>query len=129
MPFSGPTVSHTRKSGPSELQREGRERGAPSRVHGGYFFHHGDQAAPVPSGAVEVMGHHHPAATWNDGAGGRFKLPALVAGARRWILPAFSPWAAGAPWSPAPGETLWAISPRRIFALPNVPAPANLPAS
>ncbi len=51
---------------------------------------------------VEIVGHHHPAVTWYDGAGGRLKLPALVDGPRRLILPAFSPWAGGTPWNPLP---------------------------
>ncbi len=82
-----------------------------------WFFHHGDRAEPVPDDAVEIIGHHHPALAWSDGAGGRLKLPALVDGPRRLILPAFSPWAAGTPWNGLlqPGETLWAIAPRRIF--------------
>lgn len=94
-----------------------RER---SCVRGEYFFHHGDQTLPVPAGCIEVVGHHHPAVSWGDGAGGRAKLPALVTSARRIVLPAFSPWAAGTSWRPdlRGEETLWAIAPRRIFALP-----------
>ncbi|HVS53396.1 MAG TPA: metallophosphoesterase [Opitutaceae bacterium] len=86
----------------------------------GFFFHHGDLAVPVPPDVVEVVGHHHPAASWSDGAGGNVKLPALVASPRRLVLPAFSPWAAGTPWNSrrAPGEILWAIAANRIFALP-----------
>lgn len=108
--------------------RRWRHRGAPCCSRGNYFFHHGDQPATVPTGQIEIIGHHHPAAGWNDGAGSRLKLPALVVGARRWVLPAFSPWAGGAPWTTPPGtvETIWAISPRRIFALPNVHTPAKL---
>lgn len=84
---------------------------------GAYFFHHGDTAQPIPPEACEVIGHHHPAFAWSDGAGGRIKLPALVWSARRLILPAFSPWAAGTPWNRAltEEEKLWAIAPRRIF--------------
>ncbi len=104
--------------------RRWRERGAACCTRGDYFFHHGDQPADVPPGHIEVIGHHHPAAAWSDGAGSRLKLPALIVGARRWVLPAFSPWAGGAPWTTPPGaaETIWAISSRRIFALPNAPA-------
>jgi metallophosphoesterase superfamily enzyme len=98
-------------------------RGAPcarSLARGGYFFHHGDTALAPPAGCLEIIGHHHPAVSWSDHAGTRVKLPALVASARRLILPAFSPWAAGTPWQAklAPGDTLWAIAPGRIFALP-----------
>lgn len=97
-----------------------RWRGAVERTRrcGGYFFHHGDAAVAVPDGCVEISGHHHPALSWSDGAGGRLKLPALIASARRLILPAFSPWAAGTPWNHRlePDDTLWAIAPTRIFA-------------
>ena len=88
-----------------------------SLVRGQWFFHHGDRTETVPSDAVEIIGHYHPALAWSDGAGGRLKLPALVDAPRRLILPAFSPWAAGTPWNSQlqPGETLWAIAPRRIF--------------
>ena len=86
----------------------------------GYFFHHGNTEPSVPDDLVEIVGHHHPAVTWYDGAGGRLKLPALVDGPRRLIMPAFSPWAAGTPWNTQrrPDETLWAIAPQRIFRLP-----------
>lgn len=97
--------SHAREA---SLQREG------------FFFHHGNADLVVPPDCVEIVGHHHPAATWDDGAGGRLKLPALVEGPRRLILPAFSPWAAGTPWNALrrPDETLWAIASQRIFKLP-----------
>jgi uncharacterized protein len=84
---------------------------------GRYFFHHGDVHRTVPSGCLELIGHHHPAYAWNDGAGGRVKLPALVASPERLVLPAFSPWAAGAEYSADPGATVWLIAPRRIFPL------------
>jgi len=88
-----------------------------SERRGPYFFHHGDTEPAVPDGAMEVIGHHHPAVSWRDGAGGRLKLPALVASARRLILPAFSPWAAGAPWNHrlASEDRIWGIAPRRII--------------
>jgi metallophosphoesterase superfamily enzyme len=91
-----------------------------SLVRKGYFFHHGNADMEVLPDQVEVIGHHHPAVSWYDGAGGRLKLPALVDGPRRLILPAFSPWAAGTPWNSSvrPGETLWAVSARRIFRVP-----------
>ena len=84
---------------------------------GDLFLHHGDTDLAAPSDALEVVGHHHPAVSWRDGAGGRLKLPALVGAARRLILPAFSPWAAGAPWNSrlAPDDRIWAIAPRRII--------------
>jgi metallophosphoesterase superfamily enzyme len=87
---------------------------------GGYFLHHGHRVFARPQGEVEVIGHHHPAVTWYDGAGGNLKLPAVVASAHRLILPAFSPWAAGTPWNARlePGEQLWAVSARRVFPVP-----------
>jgi uncharacterized protein len=85
----------------------------------GFLFHHGHLNLAVPTGCVEVVGHHHPALAWSDRAGGRIKVPALVASPRRLILPAFSPWAAGSAWNPllAEDETLFAIAPKRIFAV------------
>ncbi len=100
--------------------RRWRSAGAKSAVRGNFFFHHGDVVAEVPANCVEIVGHHHPAVSCWDGAGGSVKLPALVASARRLILPAFSPWSAGTPWTSCAGaeETLWAIAPGRIFPLP-----------
>ncbi len=97
-------------------------------TRGSYFFHHGDAALVVPPLATEIVGHHHPAITWADGAGTRLKVPALVATPRRLILPAFSPWAAGAPWpnSGDAAEILWAVTPTRVFALPRAaPFPSS----
>jgi uncharacterized protein len=93
---------------------------AQSVVRGGYFLHHGNRELEVPQEHVEIIGHHHPAVSWHDGAGGRMKLPALVDGPRRLILPAFSPWAAGTPWNHnlRDGESLWAVTARRVFQLP-----------
>jgi metallophosphoesterase superfamily enzyme len=106
--------------------RRWRLAGAVAITRGNYFFHHGDKAQPRPSNCIEVIGHHHPAVNWGDGAGSRLKLPALVMSQSRFVLPAFSPWAAGTPWFSAPEaeETLWAVGPTRIFALPRSrPAP------
>jgi metallophosphoesterase superfamily enzyme len=90
-----------------------------SIVRGPYFLHHGDRARDLPADCVEVIGHHHPAISWHDGAGTRLKLPALVASPRRFVLPAFSPWAAGVPWlAGAHDETVYAIGTKRIFTAP-----------
>lgn len=102
-------------SGNHDARWNPAQRHAVLRRHG-YFLHHGDRSPPVPAGALEIVGHFHPAVSWNDGAGTRLKLPALVASARRLILPAFSPWAAGGPWPPgAAGETVYGIGTKRIF--------------
>lgn len=84
---------------------------------GNYFLHHGDQTETPPRHLIEIIGHYHPAVTWRDGAGLSLKLPALVQGPQRWILPAFSPWADGTDWTRQrkAEETLWSISPKRIF--------------
>lgn len=105
--------------------RRWRTGGVVSTIRGRYFFHHGDAAPAVPAGLLEVMGHHHPAVSWWDGAGAHVKLPALVASPQRLVLPAFSPWAAGTPWTAAVGgrETLWAVAPSRIFSMPHVGSP------
>jgi len=96
-----------------------------SVTRAGFFLHHGHRAARLPEGHTEVIGHHHPAVTWYDGAGGNLKMPALVEGPRRLILPAFSPWSAGTPWNGRlrAGERLWVVGARRIFPVPET-APA-----
>ena len=105
--------------------RRWRSAGPATAQRGRYFFHHGDTSPPSPASSIEVIGHHHPAGAWSDRAGGSLKLPALVVGSRRLVLPAFSPWAAGTSWKPEPGESLWAVSPTRIFAVtPARPVPA-----
>jgi metallophosphoesterase superfamily enzyme len=100
--------------------RRWRSAGETSAVRGNYFFHHGNTSPACPPHCIEVIGHHHPAVSWGDGAGSRLKLPALVVAAQRLVLPAFSPWAAGTAWSTNQerNETLWAVAPTRIFALP-----------
>ena len=89
-----------------------------------FCFHHGDGPGPgvgETAGRQVVVGHHHPAATVRDGAGLALKLPAFVQGVDRWVLPAFSPWAAGGgggKWGR--GARVWLCSPKRI--LPPRPA-------
>jgi metallophosphoesterase superfamily enzyme len=56
---------------PGNHDRKWRRPQEKSVVRGDYFFHHGDTAAAVPAGRVEVIGHFHPAFSWYDGAGGR----------------------------------------------------------
>jgi metallophosphoesterase superfamily enzyme len=111
--------------------RRWRSRGEPFVSRGSYFFHHGDVPRSPATSTVEVIGHHHPAVAWGDGAGSRLKLPALIASASRLVLPAFSPWAAGTPWiaTPERSETIWAVSPARIFTLPRARAASGTAAT
>jgi uncharacterized protein len=83
----------------------------------GFHFHHGHCAAESP-GRIQIIGHHHPAGTIRDGAGLRLRLPAFVQQDGCWILPAFSPWAAGAAWEPEPESRMWLCTPTRILPLP-----------
>jgi len=88
-----------------------------------FVLHHGDRPLPDdfvrPPDAVEIIGHHHPAFVYRDGAGARLKLPALVQSPARLILPALSPWAAGVAWNErlTRDETLWAATPRRLLPI------------
>ena len=81
-----------------------------------FIFQHG-HCEPEQTDRIRIIGHHHPAARLRDGAGLRLKYPAFVQQVRRWILPAFSPWAGGVEW-PDDGESrVWVCSPRRVFCL------------
>ncbi len=84
--------------------------GAVAKVDGGM-----DVADDFDEARIDL----HPAVSLGDGAGLRLKVPALVHGPRRLILPSFSEWSAGAPWNGevAEDEKLWLISPRRIWAM------------
>jgi metallophosphoesterase superfamily enzyme len=83
----------------------------------GFHFHHGHCAAEAP-GRIQIIGHHHPSGTVRDGAGLRLKLPAFVQQGSCWILPAFSPWAAGGGWQADGDSRMWLCSPQRILQLP-----------
>lgn len=82
----------------------------------GFVFHHG-HCASEPEGAIQIIGHHHPAAMISDGAGLRLKRPAFVQEESCWIMPAFSPWAAGATWRPTDSSRVWLCTPERVFPL------------
>jgi uncharacterized protein len=82
-----------------------------------FHFHHGHCLAAMP-GRIQIIGHHHPAASIRDGAGLRLKLPAFVQQESCWILPAFSPWAAGTAWQPDAQSRVWLCTPQRILQLP-----------
>ncbi len=87
----------------------------------GFFFHHGHRRIEVPEGMIEVCGHWHPSWSAGDGAGTRLRMPTLVqesvGNRRRWILPAFSPWAGGGQWQSEKDCEVrqWACSPKRVF--------------
>lgn len=89
----------------------------------GFHFHHGHCAAETP-GRTQIIGHHHPTGTVRDGAGLRLKLPAFVQQGNCWILPAFSPWAAGVDWQPQAESRIWLCTPQRILQLPAAVAAA-----
>lgn len=88
-----------------------------------FYFHHGHCAADTP-GRIQIIGHHHPAAVITDGAGLRLKCPALVQQARCWIMPAFSPWAAGTRWESDDASRVWLCTATRVFLLPEREAAA-----
>ena len=79
-----------------------------------FEFHHGDCARKQNS-RIQIIGHFHPAATLHDGAGLRLKFPALVQESHCWILPAFSPWAAGTEWTEREPSHIWLCTPQRIL--------------
>jgi putative SbcD/Mre11-related phosphoesterase len=81
-----------------------------------YEFHHGN-CERKRNGRIQIIGHFHPAATLRDGAGLRLKFPALVQETNCWILPAFSPWAAGTEWEERERSRTWLCTPQRILLL------------
>lgn len=91
---------------------------------GNCHFHHGDRPFVVEPEIVQIVGHLHPALSWSDGAGLRLKVPALVHGPARIVLPSFSDWSAGATWNGRlePGEQLWLVSPKKIWPAEKRPA-------
>jgi uncharacterized protein len=80
----------------------------------GFCFHHG-HCAMEDSDEIQIIGHRHPAGVIRDGAGLRLKLPAFVQQNECWIMPAFSPWAAGTEWRES--ANVWLCSPTRILRL------------
>jgi len=88
-----------------------------SWISGEFHFHHG-HCARETDGRIQIIGHHHPAATLRDGAGLRLKFPAFVQENRCWILPAFSAWAGGASWARGEQSRVWLCTPQRILELP-----------
>jgi DNA ligase-associated metallophosphoesterase len=84
-----------------------------------FEFHHGD-CEREQNGRIQIVGHFHPAATLHDGAGLRLKFPALVQESGCWILPAFSPWAAGTEWIGREQSQIWLCTPHRILSVDRV---------
>ena len=80
-----------------------------------FHFHHGHCAAKA-SDRIQIIGHYHPAGTVRDGAGLRLKFPAFVQQGDCWIMPAFSPWAAGTEWAGDDQSRIWLCSPERVMA-------------
>lgn len=87
----------------------------------GFVFHHG-HCAVADEDVIQIIGHHHPTGSVGDGAGLRLKLPAFVQEKTCWILPAFSPWAAGAAWRATIESRMWLCTPQRILRLPETAA-------
>lgn len=92
----------------------------------GFIFSHGHHFPAVEKlctelDLVHITGHEHPAVTFKDGAGLNLRLPALVrekmaGGPReRWILPAFSPWAAGGGYTCSSTVEHWVCAPGRVW--------------
>lgn len=96
-----------------------------------FIFHHGHLGITPPSVVADssttvgpvtlVTGHEHPSVAIRDNAGLRLKLPAFIQQQvhhtlHHWILPAFSPWAAGGEYTSLhePLAT-WVCSPGRIW--------------
>src|SRR5207247_2235612 len=71
-----------------------------------FVFLHRDSEAEERE-HIQIIGHHHPAASITDGAGLRLKFPAFIQQERRWILPAFSPWAGGVVWPEDGDSRIW----------------------
>lgn len=84
---------------------------------GRFHFHHGHCAERSTKRTIQIIGHHHPAGVLRDGAGLRLKCPAFVQQRRCWIMPAFSPWAAGANWPRDDANRVWLCTPQRILQL------------
>ncbi len=95
----------------------------PHWQEGAFWFEHGHLPLNPAPGRFVITGHEHPAVRLADGAGLRLKLPALVqeqltSECERWILPAFSPWAAGGEYSsPCPRLATWLCAPHRVWPI------------
>jgi DNA ligase-associated metallophosphoesterase len=89
----------------------------------GFHFHHG-HCASVVADRIQIIGHYHPAGVITDGAGLRLKCPAFIQQATCWIMPAFSPWASGTPWTRGEPSRIWLCTSKRVLRLPEKEAAA-----
>lgn len=90
---------------------------------GEFVFHHG-HCEIQEAQAIQIIGHHHPAGVLRDGAGLRLKCPAFVQQQSCWMMPAFSPWAAGANWPRDSHSRVWLCTPQRVLLF-REPEPAT----
>ncbi|MEM9560817.1 MAG: ligase-associated DNA damage response endonuclease PdeM [Planctomycetota bacterium] len=75
--------------------------------------------AHASPGRPTLAGHIHPAVTLRGG-GDRVKLPCFWLSTQTLVLPAFTPFAAGAPIRPAPGDRVVACAQDRLVEAPVV---------
>jgi len=87
----------------------------PEWTTGQWRFRHGHLPEFEEWPGITLEGHTHPNALLGDGAGTRLRLPAFVQRGERWILPAFSGWAAGVRWEAEPEDRVWLCHPRRVL--------------
>lgn len=103
--------------------RAGLRRGrtfVKSHREGEFLFEHGHLPISGHEGVI-ITGHEHPTVRFKDGAGLELRLPALVqertsTHTQRWILPAFSPWAAGGRYESTHERVgTWVCAPKRVW--------------
>jgi len=86
---------------------------------GHWRFRHGHLPDFEEWTGITLEGHAHPNAMLGDGAGTRLRLPVFAQRGSRWIMPAFSSWAAGVRWDAEPEDQVWLCHPRRVLRLPD----------
>jgi uncharacterized protein len=82
-----------------------------------FRFHHGHLDFAREPAMIDVVGHVHPSWKFNDGAGSCVRRPAMVQTENCFILPAFSPWAAGARFDLGQPHRIWVCGKNRILPL------------
>jgi DNA ligase-associated metallophosphoesterase len=86
---------------------------------------HGDRLEPSQTALHTVLGHFHPAVSVRDPAGAKHRLPAFVFDGSYTVMPAFSPFAAGADLGkglPAEMKCLFADGVARVVAVTGIRA-------